>query len=99
MWGQISCAEKPIGNTKEETSWQRRESLDSGIPNRIPLEQTTGNSPPKPKTRRDAEGPDAHMGNMEKAYGTRQPEGLFQGRDVCILAFEIKKASIYHTRY
>ena len=94
MWGQISGAENSIRNAKEKTPWQQPEHFDNEKQNRTPLEQTTGNSPPKAKVGSTIEELEARRGRTETACEKGQGQGLFQGRDVYVFGFDAPKVSL-----
>ncbi|KAI9667562.1 MAG: hypothetical protein M1821_000378 [Bathelium mastoideum] len=93
MWGQISGAENLGANTKG-TEWQQVEPLADKTLNRLPLEQTTGNSPPKARTSCNSEEPISRSDIVEKVQVRARPQGLFQYKDVCVFGFDEQKTEI-----
>lgn len=87
MWGQISGAENSARTANGETRWQQREYFDSGRQSRTPLEQTTGNSPPKGRTETTTE---SSKLPLDRASTTHK-QGPFQGRDVYVFGFDTPK--------
>ncbi|KAL9073518.1 MAG: hypothetical protein Q9157_004723 [Trypethelium eluteriae] len=85
MWGQISGPEHSSRTVKEESCWQQREHFDPGGHGRSPLEQTTGNSPPKAKHQNANEKMAPGMSGDRNTLKNGQPQGLFQGKDTEIL--------------
>ncbi|KAF2238856.1 hypothetical protein EV356DRAFT_528752 [Viridothelium virens] len=94
MWGQISGPEHSSRTVKEESCWQQREHFDPGGHGRSPLEQTTGNSPPKAKHQNANEKMAPGMSGDRNTLKNGQPQGLFQGKDVCIFGFDSQKTEI-----
>ncbi|KAL9096996.1 MAG: hypothetical protein Q9165_000960 [Trypethelium subeluteriae] len=94
MWGQISGAENSSRTVKEESCWQQREHFDPGGHGRSPLEQTTGNSPPKAKHQNANEKVLPGVGELGTTFENGHPQGLFQQKDVCIFGFDSQKTEI-----
>ncbi|KAI9685465.1 MAG: hypothetical protein M1820_010801 [Bogoriella megaspora] len=94
IWGQISGADIPSRAVKEDSRWQSDDRPNEGTGSRRALEETSGNSPPKPRAPSVTDKSASAILPAQYPFLNNLPKEFLRGKTVIIYGFNSKRTEV-----